>query len=283
MTILRNTNITGSREAYVPGLSEAARASGSTNGVEQPARPHQKQQKLQQSKTDGLKSADTTEQVPPKVTLTRQEIEQALAHLSPDEVKGLLSSHFSGELEILKEDTQNAALAKAEQELEHQKQLLEQDRDAQQIEFQERQSDLTQAIDFWLEKVADEASHSGTETFTPDLFMQLLFKAVTQVTSIELTDKQYISSLIKRLSEDYKQESACRLLVSEYHHQQITHYLEKQSKALPWQILVDPDLLPGSYRLEFNKGSLELDLEHSLSHLKESLLSLSVLEGEQGA
>ena len=65
---------------------------------------------------------------------------------------------------------------------------------------------------------------------------------------------------------------------------QLTSYAGQKEITLPWVIEIDKELTPGNYRLEFDQGCLEQDLIHSLSMLKESLLSLADTEvGSSGS
>ncbi len=255
MSLLKNTDVIGKQGGYVPKLQHPT-------------------EEIQESSVSGyIAPVEQAQQV------TLAQLTGALENMPKDQAKVLLRQYFQPELEQLQQDVtaevsaglQRDSAAAQEQWLAENTQALEQAK----LQLSAAESQCREAAEFWQEQVAKEAQQPEWESFSHELFVQLLFRAITKVIAVEVVQKDYIQQLVSQLLAEYHKEQPTCIYVAEYHFQQLQQIEKETGSEWPLQVKVDAKLVPGSYRIELQSGALEQDLLHALGALKDNLLSLA--------
>lgn len=188
-------------------------------------------------------------------------IESQLLELAPSDRKRLLSQVFVSEFEELKNVSRNEGFTSGKLDAEN---LVQE-------AFKHQTEELTASIDSWKEMMLNKDKEIICKIDQEDDFRSLLFQATNKLLLKELTDKDYIQTVVLDLVNEFSSRKVKTLIVSELHY---TH-LKGSESVSPFSdvfdLQPDPKLLPGSFRLQFEQGFVEYDLDAVLVDFKNQL------------
>lgn len=213
----------------------------------------------------------------PKVQAPAPTLEAQLQQLPKEQQQQLLAQLFAPELQQLQQKAQQEGYEFGE------KQGYQQGMQSAQTDAQgtlaKHIEEFQEAIDTWQQAAVGMAQQSTWQIAEDRDFTLLLMQATSKLLGVQLKAADYLPELIDNLVRNYADQQPKALYLAPVQHQQLQQLALEDQPRLPFEVMADPQLSPGSYRLQLVGGQVERHLEASLVEFQQQIKELLQQQG----
>ncbi|MFT4925221.1 MAG: flagellar biosynthesis/type III secretory pathway protein FliH [Phenylobacterium sp.] len=213
--------------------------------------------------TEPVKPASVVTPTPTKPLVNSNSITADLMTLDKTQREQLLQQLFGDDLNHIVNQEQQKGLAEGQKQAEQQLEAMKND-------FAEQQQSLIEGLNDAIKTFSEQPM--VVELTDEAILLEIIYSAVLKIINVQLSDGDYISTLVTGLAEEFVGQETWQLDLSS----RDCHLIKelKLDSLLPANMKVgeEDNLLPGSYRIHIDGGAIESKLEEKLRQFTHALI-----------